>query len=146
MPQTGGCAVIGATLAREIGIRSGVGTPIIVEGRIWGTMGAGSTLDDLLPADAEARLVSFTELVATAIANADSRAALARLAEEQAALRRVATLVAWATAPQEVFAAVAEEVGRLLAADFAVLVRYDPQDTLEVVGTWTRTGAPPPTL
>jgi hypothetical protein len=51
-----------------------------------------------LPADAEARLVSFTELVATAIANADSRAALARLAEEQAALRRVATLVARATA------------------------------------------------
>jgi signal transduction histidine kinase len=98
-----------------------------------------------LPADAEARLVSFTELVATAIANADSRAALARLAEEQAALRRVATLVARATAPQEVFAAVAEEVGRLLAADFAVLVRYDPQDTLAVVGTWTRTGVPAPT-
>src|ERR1700690_2003672 len=88
MPQTGGCAVIGATLAREIGIRSGVGTPIIVEGRIWGTMGAGSTLDDLLPPDAEARLASFTELVATAIANTESRAALARLAEEQAALRR----------------------------------------------------------
>ena len=32
-----------------------------------------------------------------------------------------------------------------LAVDFAILVRYDPQDTLEVVGTWTRTGAPPPT-
>jgi GAF domain-containing protein len=98
-----------------------------------------------LPADAEARLVSFTELVATAVANAESRAALARLAEEQAALRRVATLVAQATAPQEVFAAVAEEVGRLLAVDFATLVRYDPQDTLEVVGAWTRTGAPAPT-
>jgi GAF domain-containing protein len=53
--------------------------------------------------------------------------------------------VAQATPPQEVFAAVAEEVGRLLAADFATLVRYDPQDTLEVVGAWTRTGAPAPT-
>ena len=73
------------------------------------------------------------------------QARLARLAEEQAALRRVATLVARATPPEEVFAAVAEEVGRLLAVDFAILVRYDPQDTLEVVGTWTRTGAPPPT-
>ena len=68
-----------------------------------------------------------------------------QLAREQAALRRVATLVAQATPPPEVFAAVAEEVGRLLAVDFTILVRYDPQDTLEVVGTWTRTGAPAPT-
>jgi hypothetical protein len=65
------------------------------------------------------------------------------LAEEQAALR-VATLVAEATPPQVVFAAVAEEVGRLLAVDFAILVRQDPQGTLETVGSWTRTGAPPP--
>jgi signal transduction histidine kinase len=119
----------------ETGIRSAVGTPVIVEGRLWGVIFAGSTLEQPLPPDTETRLASFTELVATAIANADSRAALAR----------VATLVARATAPQEVFAAVAEEVGRLLAADFAILVRYDPQDTLEVAGTWTRTGAPAPT-
>jgi signal transduction histidine kinase len=39
-------------------------------------MGAGSTLEEPLPPDAEARLASFTELVATAIANADSRAKL----------------------------------------------------------------------
>ena len=130
---------------RETGIRSAVGTPVIVEGRLWGVIFVGSTLEQPLPPDAETRLASFTELVATAIANADSRAALARLAEEQGALRRVATLVAHATPPEQVFAAVAEEVGRLLEADFAILVRYDPQDTLEVVGTWTRTGAPPPT-
>ena len=68
-----------------------------------------------------------------------------RIADEQAALRRVATLVARPAPPQEVFAAVAEEVGRLLAADFAILVRYDPSDTLEVTGTWTGTGAPAPT-
>ena len=68
--------------------------------------------------------------MATAIANAESRAALARLAEEQAALRRVATLVARGAAPEEVFAAVTEEVGRLLGVDFAVLGRYDPHDTL----------------
>src|ERR1700722_1690454 len=73
------------------------------------------------------------------------QARLARLAEEQAALRRVPTLVARATSPEEVFAAVAEEVGRLLAVDFAILVRYDRQGILEVVGAWTRTGAPPPT-
>jgi signal transduction histidine kinase len=132
--------------ARERGVRWSVGTPVIVEGRLWGIMIVGmESGEQPLPPDAEARLASFTELVATAIANAESRAALARLAEEQAALRRVATLVARATSPQEVFAAVAEEVGRLLAVDFAILVRYDPQDALEVVGTWTRTGAPAPT-
>ncbi|MCW2890645.1 MAG: histidine kinase, partial [Actinomycetia bacterium] len=73
------------------------------------------------------------------------QARLRQIADEQAALRRVATLVARATPPQEVFAAVAEEVGRLLAVDSAILVRYDPPDTLEVVGTWTRTGGPAPT-
>jgi len=130
---------------QETGIRSAVGTPVIVEGRLWGVIFAGSTLEQPLPPDTETRLASFTELVATAIANTDSRAALARLAEEQATLRRVATLVASGAPPQEVFAAVAEEVGRLLAADFAILVRYDPPDSLEVVGAWTRTGAPPPT-
>ena len=40
-----------------------------------------------------------------------------RIAGEQAALRRVATLVARAAAPEEVFAAVTEEAGRLLGAD-----------------------------
>ena len=68
-----------------------------------------------------------------------------RIADEQAALRRVATLVAHASPPQEVFAAVAEEVGRLLAAEFALLVRYDPSDAMVFVGTWTSTGAPAPT-
>jgi signal transduction histidine kinase len=68
------------------------------------------------------------------------------IAEEQAALRRVATLVARGTPPEEVFAAVAEEVGRLLAVEFAVLIRYDgAQDTIAIAGTWTSTGAPAPT-
>jgi signal transduction histidine kinase len=130
---------------REMGIRSAVGAPILVEGSQWGAILAGSTMEQPLPADTESRLASFTELVATAIANTNSRTALGRLAEEQAALRRVATLVARATPPAHVFAAVAEEVGRVLAVDFTILVRYDTQETLEVAGTWTRTGAPAPT-
>ena len=76
---------------RETGIRSAVGTPVIVQGQLWGVTFAASTLEQPLPPDTETRLASFTELVATAIANTDSRAALARLAEEQAALRRFAT-------------------------------------------------------
>ena len=58
-------------------VRSAVATPIIVEGRLWGVITADSTLEQPLPPDTEARLASFTDLVATAIANAESRAALA---------------------------------------------------------------------
>ena len=125
---------------REGGIRSAVGTPVIVEGRLWGVIFVGSTREHPLPPDTEARLASFTELVATAIANTDGRAALARLAEEQAALRRVATLVAGAAPPEQVFAAVAEEVGGLLEVDYTVLIRSDPEEMITVVGGWTATG------
>jgi signal transduction histidine kinase len=126
---------LGGVTARQTGVRSAVGTPVIVEGRLWGVMAAGSTLEQLLPADTEARLASFTELVATAIANAESRAALARLAEEQAALRRVATLVARGAAPEEVFAVVAEEVGRLFLADVANMCRYESDGTYTIVAS-----------
>jgi signal transduction histidine kinase len=61
---------------REAGIRSAVGTPITVEGHVWGVISAASSLEQPLPPDTAARLVSFTELVATAIANAESRAEL----------------------------------------------------------------------
>jgi signal transduction histidine kinase len=122
--------------ARQDGVGSGVGTPVIVEGRTWGVMATYSALGQPLPADTEARLASFTDLVATAIANAESRAGLARLADEQAALRRVATLVAHGVPPEEVFAAVTEEVGRLLGTDLAGMGRYDSDDTVTVVATW----------
>ncbi len=65
-----------ADFGREWGFRAAVGAPIGVEGRLWGVMIAGSTREEPLPADAEARLAGFTELVATAIANAESQAQL----------------------------------------------------------------------
>jgi signal transduction histidine kinase len=54
-----------------------VGVPIVVEGRLWGVITVASTTDQPLPLDTEGRLAEFTELVATAIANAESRAELA---------------------------------------------------------------------
>jgi len=102
----------------------------------WGVMTASSWVDDALPADTEARLANFTELLATAIANAESRAGLARLAAEQAALQRVATLVARAVPPEEVFSTVTEELGRLLGADIAGLVRLEPGNTALVLAVW----------
>jgi signal transduction histidine kinase len=118
------------------GVRSAAGAPIIVEGSLWGVMAAGSTKPEPLPSGTELRLAQFTELLATAIANAESRADLARLAEEQAALRRVATLVAGGAPPDEVFATVTEEVGRLLDTHLAGMARYDSDDTVTVVATW----------
>jgi signal transduction histidine kinase len=120
----------------EAGIRSSVAAPIRVEGRLWGLIAAGASGEEPLPGDTEARLASFTDLLATAVANADSRAALARLAEEQAALRRIATLVAHGMRQDDLFAVVTAEVGRLLPAEYAHLGRYEPDGTLVVVGTW----------
>jgi signal transduction histidine kinase len=123
---------------RDTGVRSAVATPIIVDGCLWGVMAAGSHVGEPLPADTEARLSSFTELLATAVANAESRAGIARLAEEQAALRRVATLVARGTQPEEVFAAVTEELGKLLPVDVAGMGRYRSDATITVVSAWTK--------
>jgi signal transduction histidine kinase len=61
---------------RRMGIHSTVATPIIVEGELWGVIVASSRRG-LLPADSERRMLNFTELVATAIANAESRSELA---------------------------------------------------------------------
>ena len=58
----------------EIGWRSAVGAPIVVEGRLWGAMDVGSKTDQPLPAGTEERLTEFTALLASAIANAESRA------------------------------------------------------------------------
>src|SRR5229473_5917588 len=85
-------------------------------------------------------MTEFTDLVATAGANAQnrglletSRDELARLLAEQAALRRVATLVARGIDPGEVFSAVAEEIRRLLDADNAGIGRFEPDGTSVVV-------------
>ena len=65
-----------AVMIRDLGIRGGVGTPIIVEGRLWGAAIVGTSRPEPLPPDTEERLTDFAELVATAIANADARGEL----------------------------------------------------------------------
>ena len=77
-----------AETARPTGLRSAVATPITVEGRLWGAMITGTSGEQPLPPETESRLGQFTELMATAIANTESRARADRLTEEQAALRR----------------------------------------------------------
>ncbi|HET6171693.1 MAG TPA: GAF domain-containing protein [Gaiellales bacterium] len=67
--------------------------------------------------------------------------ALGRLAEEQAALRRVAMLVAGQAAADEIFAAVAEEVAQLLRADRGVVNRYESDDSMTVAAYWSADGS-----
>ena len=77
-----------ADYTRDAGIGSTVGSPIVVDGRLWGAMIAATRTDEPMPAETESRLTQFAELMATAIANTESHAEVERLADEQAALRR----------------------------------------------------------
>src|SRR5271165_4283864 len=143
-------------------MRSFLGVPVVVRGEVWGNLyltekeaGDFSEQDEAtaviladwaavaiepLPAGSEERLAGFTELLRAAIANVESRAGLARLVEEQAALRRVATLVARGAQQEELFAAVAREAGELLAVDFAAVGRYEPDGTVTGLATWSADG------
>ena len=56
-----------------MGVRATAGVPISVEGRAWGVMLVLSTRREPLPSETEARLAGFTELVATAIGNAEAQ-------------------------------------------------------------------------
>jgi signal transduction histidine kinase len=74
------------------GIRSVVGAPIFVAGRLWGALMASSVLAHDFPASTEARIGSFAELVTAALANVDAReelaASRARIVEAGDAARR----------------------------------------------------------
>jgi signal transduction histidine kinase len=127
--------VIAATL-RELGIRYAIGAPITVAGRTWGVLMA-TAKDRPFPPETESRLQRFTDLVGTAISNASAHSAVRALAEEQAALRRVATRVAEEAPPEDVFAAIAEEVGRLLGVDAVAMVHFEDGFATVVAGWGT---------
>ena len=120
-----------AALDTDIGCAAAA--PIVVNGKVWGVMATGSAAEPL-PPDMEDRLAGFTELVATAISTTQAREDLRRLADEQAALRRVATLVAYGATPDQVFAAVAREVSRALELPLVEMCRYEPDGTATVIG------------
>src|ERR687898_45314 len=71
--------------------------------------------------------------------NVSDRVESNRVAEEQVALRRVATLVAQGASPAEVFEAVVTEIGRQIpGANATALSRYETDDTLTMIGKWSR--------
>jgi hypothetical protein len=94
------------------------------------------------PAGAEERLAAFTDLVATAVGNAQAHEGLRRFGEEQATLRRIATLVARGVEPEQVFAAVTEETAATFHAITTVIrFEHDPPGIV-VVGVSKETGIP----
>jgi signal transduction histidine kinase len=123
-----------AAALRDLGVRSSVGAPVVVDGRLWGLAIASSKEEEPLPSDTESRIGAFTELIATAISNAEARLELSRLVEEQAALRRVATLVARAPASEQLFSTVAREVASVLDVPGVIVTRYDADGTALTLG------------
>ena len=128
-----------AARARDAGLNATAGAPIVVDGSVWGAIAAGSP-DTPLPEEVERRLAEFTELVATAIANSQARERIAQVADEQAALRRVATLVAAGAPPAEVFEAVSAEAAALIGADGSALARFEEDGTVSPISGWTIDG------
>jgi signal transduction histidine kinase len=94
-----------------------------------------TTHGDTLGPDTESRIVNFSDLIATALSNLQAREAVRRLANDQAALRRLATLVARESPATEIFAVAAQELGRVLGADDMRMVRYE-DDAAVIVGSW----------
>jgi signal transduction histidine kinase len=123
---------------RELGVTGAVKVPVLLDGRVWGVLSVGWRWP--VPADTEDRMQEFTELLAVAVAHAESRAQLiesrehlAALVREQDALRRIATLVAEGAPTQAVLDAVARQAWELLNTDGAVLQRFNDDDTATVV-------------
>ena len=122
-----------AEMIRGWGWRSSVGAPVTVDGTVWGLTAVGSTSDQPLPAGTEEQLAAFTELLAIAIANEQSREELEELAAEQAALRRVAELAAHDAPPGDVLETVVTEAAGLVGVAFTTLLRFGPDGATEVV-------------
>ena len=132
----------GQPVSQGAAIRTALGVPVIVDGRVWGALSVSFAEREPLSFDSEARIADFADLVATAIANTAtreqldasrerlraSRDRLRRLARQQTALRRVAELVAREVEPAEVFNAVAEEMAKILDVHNATVGRFEGDD------------------
>lgn len=118
---------------RQLGVQSGIGAPITIEGRLWGVAIAAASQPARLPADSEWRIAGLIVLVGAAVAD------LHQIADEHAALRRVAMLVACSAPPADVFSEVATEVRELLGADITAIARFEPDATATILaGVGTR--------
>jgi signal transduction histidine kinase len=121
-----------------LGMRAGVATPIVVDGGSWGVTVAATSEEDF-PAGTESRMADFVELAATAIANAQAEQELRQLLDTQAALGRLATLVARGAPPEEVFAAATREALRHFGSGTARMIRFELDGSATLVANEGRT-------
>ena len=124
---------------RKQGVKSIVASPIIVEDRLWGVVTV-LTRRGRFPADTADRMSDFTELAATAIANAQAEQDLRQLTDTQRALRRLAMLAARGEPPEAVFAAVTREVLRHFGNGTARMIRYEADGTSTLLANEGTTG------
>jgi signal transduction histidine kinase len=145
--------------ALRLGPRGAATAVVVVCGvTIWNTAQEDgpfvrdSITDSLLATQLFIATAALTSLLLAAVTAERTRAARAlalseasqrELAGEQAALRRVATLVAAEAPPRRVFQKVTEEVGRLLGMPGATVVQHDGADTATVAGGWSENGTLP---
>ena len=113
-----------AAMAASYGLAAAVSAPVTVSGAVWGMLTATSSSDPL-PIGTEDRLEQFAQLIAAAVVNSQASTEFRALADEQAALRRVAELVARGAAPDEVFVVVTNEASALLGSLPVALMLYD---------------------
>ena len=130
--------------ASRAGVARAVGAPIVVDGELWGFVGAGASQHRSLPAHAERHLSRFTTLLASAISYTQARENLSLVAEQHAALVRLAALVADGAEPRMVFDAVCEEAGRVLRASTVNLARFTSEGFSVTTAAWSLRGPPVP--
>ena len=116
------------------GVTACVGVPVFVDGALWGCLGAASRTGPL-PPGTEDRLSRFAEVVAQVVVTSAARLSLQDLADEQAALLRVAALVARGAPQDAIFDVVALEAARLVGDEPTTLVRYEGRRTFTVLAT-----------
>jgi signal transduction histidine kinase len=126
--------------ARTHVMGSTAGVPIIVEGGVWGVICVGAEAGARLPDETETRLARFAELLTTAIANAHASDELRQLAEEQAALRRLATLAAEGAGTDALLAAVVRELARVVRVPMLRLERSEPDGSRTTLAAWVAEG------
>ena len=128
----------------RLGPRGAAGAILVVCSiTVWNTaqndgpFNRDSITDSLLATQLFIAIAALTSMVLAAVT-----AERAEAEASQAALRRVATLVAGGAPPSRVFEHVTEEVARLLGMEGASVMRYDGRDTATVAGAWAEDGNP----
>ena len=119
-------------MAFERGFRASAGVPIVIHGSLWGALIVCGRRGPV-PQPIDQHLTNFAELAATAISAAEARHELMLLADEQAALRRVAELAAHEAPAEEILRSVAAEASGLAGVDFSTLLHYEPDGSSVIV-------------